>query len=308
MRVCVIGRSEILYDSMLYLLQKGFDLVGIVTAKETVEYTKTAADFQVFASQKNIPFKRTLNQAELKSFIESIKPDICISFNYTSVISKSVIDIVPLGILNGHGGDLPRYRGNACQAWAIINGESRIGLCVHKMIGGELDSGAIVARSYLEINKHTKIAETWEWMLKTLPKLFYSSILRLQEDPSYILQKQEDTGKEPLLCFPRNPTDGRIKWTDSALTIMRLVNASGPPYPGAYSYYLDTRVYIMDVQVVEYAYDTCAVPGQITKIEDNFFDISCGDGILRCFCLKKDNTLFYNFRNDLKLSYRARLQ
>ena len=38
---------------------------------------------------------------------------------------EEVIDFFELGILNAHGGDLPRYRGNACQAWAIINGEER---------------------------------------------------------------------------------------------------------------------------------------------------------------------------------------
>ena len=38
-----------------------------------------------------------------------------------------------------------RYRGNACQAWAILNGE-KISLCIHKMIGGELDSGDIITR------------------------------------------------------------------------------------------------------------------------------------------------------------------
>jgi methionyl-tRNA formyltransferase len=308
MRVCVIGRSEILYDAMLYLLQKDVDLVGIVTAKETVEYTKTAEDFKILARQKNIPFIRTLNQTKIKSFLELIEADIGISFNYTSVIPKVIIDTLPLGILNGHGGDLPRYRGNACQAWAIINGEDRIGLCVHKMIGGELDSGDIIERAYLEINEHTKIVETWEWMLKTLPKLFYSSILRLQADPAYILEKQTDTCKNPLRCFPRNPADGRIKWGDSALNIMRLVNASGQPYQGAYTYYLSKRVYIMDVQVVEYDYEICALPGQITQIEDNFFDICCGKGVLRCFCVKKNNTLIYDFRKNFKLSFRERMQ
>ena len=40
------------------------------------------------------------------------------------MFSQSTIDLFPLGILI-HGGDLPKYRGNACQAWAIINGEEK---------------------------------------------------------------------------------------------------------------------------------------------------------------------------------------
>ncbi|GAB1465742.1 hypothetical protein MASR2M54_12420 [Aliarcobacter cryaerophilus] len=51
--------------------------------------------------------------------------EIAVSLNYSSIISQNVIDLFPLGVLNAHGGDLPRYRGNACQAWAIINGEEK---------------------------------------------------------------------------------------------------------------------------------------------------------------------------------------
>ena len=43
--------------------------------------------------------------------------------NYTGIIPQSIIDLFNHGILNIHPGDLPRYRGNACLAWAIINAE-----------------------------------------------------------------------------------------------------------------------------------------------------------------------------------------
>ena len=51
-----------------------------------------------------------------------------------------------LSILNAHGGTLPRYQSNACQAWAILNSEERAGLYIHKMMSAELDCGDIVAR------------------------------------------------------------------------------------------------------------------------------------------------------------------
>jgi methionyl-tRNA formyltransferase len=75
--------------------------------------------------------------------LRASRSDIAVSINYTGVLPQGVIDLFPIGVLNAHGGDLPRYRGKACQAWAIINRESRIGLCIQKMIGGELDSGEV---------------------------------------------------------------------------------------------------------------------------------------------------------------------
>ena len=94
------------------------------------------------------------------------------------------------GILNAHGGDLPKYRGNACQAWAILNGEEKIGLCVHKMVGGELDSGVIIERESMILDQSTKVGECYEWMNKRIPELFLSAVQRLEENEDYYLEAQ----------------------------------------------------------------------------------------------------------------------
>ncbi len=160
MKVAIIGRTEILYETASLLLEAGYEIPLIVTAKESPEYTKDIKDFEKLASKIDAAFINTARISS-KENIEVIsnldKIDIGISMNYISVISQEVVDLFTLGILNAHSGDLPRYRGNACQAWAIINGEEKIGLCVHKMIGGELDSGDIVVKDYFPININTKI-------------------------------------------------------------------------------------------------------------------------------------------------------
>ena len=112
------------------------------------------------------------------------------SINYTGVIPQTIIDLFDNGILNAHGGDLPRYRGNACQAWALINGEERIGLCIHKMIGGELDSGDIIARDYMNVTYNTKISEVWNWMEDRTPVLIEDAIEAIAKNPNFILEQQ----------------------------------------------------------------------------------------------------------------------
>ncbi len=37
--------------------------------------------------------------------------------------------------------------------------QKKIGLCVHKMQGGSLDSGDIIVREYLPININTKVTD-----------------------------------------------------------------------------------------------------------------------------------------------------
>ena len=93
-------------------------------------------------------------------------------------------------------GDLPRYRGNACQAWAILNGE-KIGLCIHKMIGGEIDAGDIIERDYYRLDNETNITQVLNWILERTPNMFSNSIKKLEEN-------------ENFMAYNRNPKIIRI--------------------------------------------------------------------------------------------------
>lgn len=281
MRVLVIGRTEILYETTQLLVRYGHEIVGIVTAKEAPEYTRGVDDFAQLANQLNIPILCSSRISKHLPILCSLNVDIAVSINYPKIIPSNVIDIFPHGILNAHGGDLPRYRGNACQAWAILNGEERIGLCIHKMIGGELDSGNIIAREYLDINHQTKVTQTWEWMKKRVPHLFLEAIAILSEDPSYVLEKQSTAPEDALRCYPRCPEDGRIDWQQSAIQVLRLINASNKPYAGAFCEFGSKKMIIWDGEIVDDDEEFCAVPGQITDINQQHMDIACGEGKLR---------------------------
>jgi len=219
------------------LLDLGHKISFIVTSKAAPEYRITHEDFQEFANKKEIPFLY-----HPKVYAESIiqltkgkKTDICISVNYSGVIEQEVIELFPLGVLNAHGGDLPRYRGNACQAWAIINGEDRIGLCIHQMIGGELDSGPIIEREYMPIDINTRIGEVYEWLDGRIPVLMCSAVKKLSKIPNYLLEIQSIDSKNALRCYPRMPQDGKIDWSKNAEAVLRLVNASSEPFAGAFA-------------------------------------------------------------------------
>ena len=283
MRVAVIGRTEILYNTALALKQAGHEISCILTAREAPEYTRTAEDFRQLAEKWGTPFARGARIMEHIDFLRACNPDIGVSMNYPAIVPQEAIDIFPFGILNAHGGDLPRYRGNACQAWAILNGEERIGLCIHKMIGCELDSGDIIARDYLPINHNTKITYVWEWMARRVPELVLEAISRLEADPTYILEQQSKDPKDALRCYPRRPEDGRIDWRRPAIEVLRLINASNKPYAGAFCEYEGRKLIVWDAALVEDHECFCAVPGQVVAIGDGYVDVACGAGKLRLF-------------------------
>lgn len=270
MKIAIIGRTEMLYSTAELLWHEGFEIPLIITSKEAPEYKKSSEDFRALSKKLDACFllTPTLEKEEVMKAINKI-PDLklAISINFTGVISKKIIDLFPLGILNAHGGDLPRYRGNACQAWAIINREKKIGLCIHKMIGGELDSGNIIARDYLEININTRLKDVYNWIESVIGKLFLHSCHQLLKNPNYYIESQSKKRKDILRCYPRKPEDGQIKWNKSAEDIVRLINASSEPYEGAFAYFENKKIIIWRAKIFIDDENYLAIPGQISNID-----------------------------------------
>lgn len=281
MRIAIIGRTEILYDVAERLKAEGHELACVLTAKEAPEYKRTANDFRSLAERCNVPFAQCSRIQDSYDFLQQARAEAAVSINYTGVVPQKVIDLFRFGVLNAHGGDLPKYRGNACQAWAILNGEKRIGLCIHRMIGGELDSGDIITRDYLSIDHNTKITDVWKWMMQRTPELMVEAVNQLSSDPHYVLECQSKDPKEALRCYPRKPEDGRINWHQTALNILRLINASNKPYAGAFCDYEGEKLTIWNAELVNDAEVFCAVPGQVTKVGEGFVEVACGTGKLR---------------------------
>lgn len=280
MKIAIIGRTKDLYDTAVHLHKIGHEICCILTAKEAPEYTCSSEDFRVLAQKWQIPFVLGGKILEHSEFLRNASADIGVSINYTSVIPQFIIDFFPNGILNVHGGDLPRYRGNACQAWAILNGESKIGLCVHRMIGEELDSGDIITRDYLTIDHNTKITSILQWMQKQTPSLMAKALSYLMDNADYVLEIQSKNIADTLRCYPRCPDDGRISWSKPVIDVLRLVNASNSPYAGAFCKFEGEKMIIWDAELVEEE-NFCAVPGQVAMIGDNFIEVTCGKGKLR---------------------------
>lgn len=278
MRTAVIGRTEMLFDSAVLLESQGFELGCVVTARPEKEYKRTESDFERLAAMREIPYLFEPGDETLLGGAKEAKCDIAVSVNHPRILSQELIDVFPLGILNAHGGDLPRYRGNACQAWAILNGESRIGLCIHKMVGGQVDSGDIIARDYLAIDIDTSIGQVWNWMNERIPHLMVSAVKLLELDPTYVLETQSNLAEDALRCYPRRPSDGRINWELSAVEVVRLIKASGRPFAGAYCDLDGVRVTIWDARIFEDQENFCAVPGQVVSLASGRPKIACGQG------------------------------
>lgn len=281
MKIAVIGRTEVLLSAARRAVENGHTIGCVITATPAPEYLCGIDDFREFAEALGVPFLATARLEVASDLLRKSKCDVGISMNFPNIIGQAQIDELRLGILNLHGGDLPRYRGNACQAWALLNAETKIGLCVHKMLADELDSGDIITRSFREVNQNTKIGEVLEWIRDVGPRLLMDAVSHLETDAHYVLEIQSRDPEQILRCYPLGPEDGRINWTQDSADVLRRINAFNRPYAGAFCLLGEEHVRIWDAAVIHDEERFCAVPGQITRVGPDFVDVACGSGKLR---------------------------
>ncbi|MDX2085776.1 MAG: methionyl-tRNA formyltransferase [Candidatus Melainabacteria bacterium] len=296
-RVGFFSRGKLGYQVLKKLLNDPkIEIPIIVTCRHTPEVGYTELDFKELAENRNIPFYIT-NSLNKPNWVELIRPlnlDLGLGMQWINTIGAAIISETRLGFLNLHGGKLPRYRGNACSNWAILNGEEEQGLCVHLMEPGRLDSGPIILQERFPIKSDTYIEEIMDHFISRGQQMIIEAVDLLALGKATI-ESQPETGG--LYCYPRLPRDGEIDWTKPAEQIYRLVRAAGKPYPGAYSYYSDIKdsncikkLIIWKGHIEEHPGDFCAVPGHVLRLEANIAGqvglaapqtaVVCGDGKL----------------------------
>lgn len=283
MRVAIIGRTRWLIDAADACLAAGHDIVVVATSAPASFYKCNSHDFLLLAERAGADYlgEVSLSRLETQTQLKSSFADIAISVNWPSIINADVIDLFPHGVLNAHCGDLPRYRGNACPNWAILNGEPQIGLCIHKMVANELDSGPIVVRDYLPTTNDMYIGDVYDWLNKRIPELFAAALDGLASGCVKPVPQPLDPGLA-LRCYPRRAEDGLIDWSLSAEYIHRLVRSSSHPFDGAFTYLEDGRkVKIWRASLYRPLQPFCAIPGQIILSFEGDLIVATGSGALR---------------------------
>lgn len=261
-RVGFLGRTKSLYETIkLFSEMDDFEVSFIWTCKDESYYDFKSNNFENLANDLSAKFFYSSRISDYESFVEA---DVVISVNFLNIIPKSFIDQFKYGVINAHAGDLPKYRGNACPNWAILNDESEVVLSFHKMDEG-LDSGDIIRKETFKLGKDTYVGEVYEWIYRAIPNGFVESVRLLLGGNTGEKQKGR-----PLRAFPRKPEDSRINFQNDLDWIYRLIRASSKPFLGAYAFLnnTDTKVTIFRAVPCSLDYDFLAVNGQLMEKND----------------------------------------
>jgi methionyl-tRNA formyltransferase len=266
MRVAAFGRTQWLYESIRAARARGHQVVLIGTCPAAPEYTVREDDFANLAKELGCAYfcDTYLNRPEYVRMVEESGAEVAMSVNWLTLVGQEMLGRFKHGFINAHAGDLPRFRGNAVPNWAILSGEKKVLLTLHRMVA-DLDAGPILLQREFPLTARTYIGDVYRFMEKNIPEMFAEVFDGLARG-TIVSREQPSDPALSLRCFPRLPQDAEIEWTRSAEEIARLVRASAQPFAGAYSFIGPEKIIIWRAHPEKLPYPYLGVPGQVAEI------------------------------------------
>jgi methionyl-tRNA formyltransferase len=276
-RILFFGYSEAGYECLSLLLERGDHVVALITHEDDPSekiWFKTPA---AAARQKNIPVftPGSVNTPEWREKIAALHPDLILSVYYRHLIGTKILALARLGAWNLHGSLLPKYRGRAPINWAVLHGEPRIGMTLHRMVKSA-DAGATVDQEGVEIGPRDTAEQAFHKVLPCARR-----VLARQIDALLAGTVNETPQDEAQATYfgGRTPEDGRIVWSQSSRQIFNLIRAVTDPYPGAFAGVGSARLMVWWAEPDSPAtHGRHGAPGEILALAP--LVIATGDGAL----------------------------
>jgi len=276
-RILFFGYSEVGYTCLDLLLSRGDNVVALITHEDNPNekiWFKTPA---VAAREHGLPVftPESVNNPEWREKIAALQPDLILSVYYRHMIGTKILAVPPLGAWNIHGSLLPKYRGRAPINWAIVHGESRIGMTLHRMVKSA-DAGDVVDQEGVAIGPRDSAEVAFR---KVMPCA--RIVLERQIDALLAGTAKETPQDESQATYfgGRTPEDGRINWHQTSAQIFNLIRAVTDPYPGAFTDIGDVRLMVWWAEPVSVAtVGRRGKPGEVLSLDP--LVIATADGSL----------------------------
>ena len=194
---------------------------------------------------------------------------------YGQLIRKDVLEVPTHGMIGVHPSMLPRSRGAAPIAWALLNGERTTGVTIFSL-SEQLDAGEVLCQQAVAIEAEED-AETLTNRLATLGAELLVRTLDLMVKGTVQGTPQDET--QASFAPKLTKAQGRIDWTQPAVVIERLVRAT-TPWPGATTEWRGKPLRVWRASVVASSRSASSAPGTVANVSTETVSVVTGDGLL----------------------------
>ncbi len=231
------GTPDVASETLEILKESGFLPSLIVTSPDAKSGRKmllTPPPAKVWAEENKILFLQPTTNEELLSIfssrgshsegegrsgkkLEEVELNIVVA--YGKIIPENILNMPKFGSLNIHYSLLPKYRGASPVESAILNGETKTGVSIQKMVF-KLDAGDIVAQEKLQILPDETVPELrtrliklgGELLVKTLPNFTGGKINPVPQEESEATHCSKIKKEDGLIDLDADPVQNYNKF------------------------------------------------------------------------------------------------
>jgi methionyl-tRNA formyltransferase len=231
-KLAFLGTPQFAVPCLIRLQDGGHDIRLVVTQPDRPagrgrRLHQSPVKSEALARSLEVFQPEAMNAASVER-IASLGVDAVVVVAYGLILRPALLRLPPRGCINVHASLLPRYRGAAPVAHAILRGESRTGVTTLLMDEG-IDTGPILLQRDCPIGEEETAGEV-EGRLSVMGAALLLETLEGMDKGS-ILPQAQSIDRETY--SPRISADSaRIPWSKDAPFLARFVRAMNPR-PGA---------------------------------------------------------------------------
>jgi methionyl-tRNA formyltransferase len=276
MRVVFLGTPEFAVPALQKLIENSYEICSVFTQPDRpagrgqklqpcpVKLRAQAEGIPVFQPEK-------IQMEDNRVLFESIHPDFIVVVAYGQILPGWLLESARIAPINIHASLLPRYRGAAPIAWAIMNGEKTTGVTT-MIMQEKLDSGPILMRQEIPIvfsategELSTELSEIGaNLLIQTLDELNKNAV-------NPVVQNESLVTWAPRLTKAM----AQISWERTAFELHNQIRGLNPS-PGAYCSFRSGRLHIWRSMPGEA--NASSVPGALIGVSGDGIRIQCGRG------------------------------
>ena len=228
MKIVFMGTPEFAVPSLKAMIREGYSIAGVFTQPDRPKGRGNKlmpSLVKIAAQEAGIPvFQPEKIRRDGVENLRGLKPDLCVTAAFGQILSQEILDIPMMGNINVHASLLPKHRGAAPIAYAIMSGDREAGVTTMMMDAG-IDTGDILLQEKVTIGPREtcgeltqRLSETGaELLIRTLRKLEAGTLQRRK-------QNEEEMTYDPML----QKNMGIADFTKGADMVRGLINGLNP--------------------------------------------------------------------------------
>lgn len=294
-RIVFMGTPEFAVSSLKALIEKGYNVVGIVTVPDKPSgrgQKINMSSVKEYALGLDLPI---LQPVSLKDpvFLEQLKGlagDLFIVVAFR-MLPRIVWSMPRLGTFNLHASLLPDYRGAAPINWAIINGETETGITTF-FLDEKIDTGAILFQERMPILPQDNVGSLYDRLMEKGAELVLKTTDAITGQNYTLISQDESKAVHPAPKITRQTCE--IDWTQDAVKVLNLIRGLSP-YPAPHTLLVKTdsngNAGGHDIKIYDAEYCASAIghtntdghilPGKIISDCKKELYVACGKDFLK---------------------------